>query len=505
METLSALAQGFSIALSPVNLLWALLGCALGTAVGVLPGIGPALAIALLLPITFQVPPEAAFILFAGIYYGAGYGGSTTAILLNVPGESSSIITSLEGHAMALAGRAGPALATAAIGSFVAGTLGTLALTFIGPHVAALALHFGPADYFGLTVFAFMSVSAVLGRSALKGLAALALGVMLGAIGVDGQTGQPRFTFGVPELLDGISVVLVAVALFAVSETLDFALAWHRGESFALVKPQGALSLSRDDWSRSWRAWLRGTGIGFPIGALPAGGGELPTFISYWLEKRLARRPQEFGHGAIEGVAGPEAANNAAGCGVLLPLLTLGLPTSATAALILSAFQSYGIRPGPFLFTEQGALVWTIIASLYIGNVMLLVLNLPLVGVWVRFLRIPPPHLFAGILMFATIGTYGISGSVVDLVLLYTVGAIGLGMRRFGFPAAPVIIGMVLGPIAEQSFRQAMTISQGDPLIFLSRPIAAVLLITAALVPLALLAWRNHCASPQTIAPVEKA
>ena len=479
METLLALGQGFALALDPVNLLWALAGVTLGTAVGVLPGIGPALTIALLLPITYKVGATGAFIMFAGIYYGAMFGGSTTSILLNTPGESATIVTALEGNLMARRGRAAPALATAAIGSFVAGTLGTLGLTFLAPLVVEIALAFSPAAYFALMVLAFVTVSAVLGCSAPKGFASLFLGLGFGLIGVDLLTGQARYTFGVPELLDGFNVVIVAVGLFAVGETIYLALHGPRG-----VAPRSAVSgrlwLSREDWRRSWKPWLRGTLIGFPLGALPAGGAEIPTFLSYFVEKRLARRPEEFGHGAIEGVAGPEAANNASAAGVLVPMLTLGLPTSATAAIMLSAFQSYGINPGPLLLQTQPDLVWTLIASLYLGNVMLLVLNLPLIGVWVRVLSIPPPLLYGGILVFATVGAYGISHSAIDLVLLYAIGGVGYLMRRFDYPSAPAIIGMVLGPLAEQELRRALQISQGDPSVFATDPLAAALLALAA-------------------------
>ncbi|MCW5749547.1 MAG: tripartite tricarboxylate transporter permease [Alphaproteobacteria bacterium] len=480
METLGQLAHGFAVALTPLNLLWAFVGVFLGTAVGVLPGLGPALTIALLLPITFSVDATGAFILFAGIYYGAMYGGSTTSILLNTPGESATIVTALEGNRMARRGRAGPALATAAIGSFVAGTVGTLGLTFLAPLVVEFALRFGPAEYFSLMVLAFVTVSAMLGASALRGLAALLVGLFLGLIGVDLQTGQARFTFGVPELLDGIDVIVVAVGLFAVGETL-FLAAHPRPAEQAPLKVSGSLWMTRDDWRRSWKAWLRGSGIGFPLGSLPAGGAEVPTFISYFVEKKLSRRPEEFGQGAIEGVAGPEAANNASAAGVLVPMLSLGLPTSATAAIMLSAFQSYGISPGPLLFQNQADLVWGLIASLYIGNAMLLVLNLPLIGLWVRILSVPAPLLYAGILVFATIGTYGISQSPVDLLLLYAMGGMGYLMRRFDFPTAPVIIGLILGPLAEQEFRRAMTISGGDLTVFLSKPLSATLLALALL------------------------
>lgn len=480
MDSLAGLTKGFAIALTPINLLWCLLGTTLGTAIGVLPGLGPALTIALLLPITFKVDPTAAFILFAGIYYGAMYGGSTTSILLNTPGESATIVTALEGNKMARKGRAGAALATAAIGSFVAGTIGTLGLTFLAPLVVDVALRFGPADYFALMVLAFVTVSAVLGSSAVRGLTALVIGIWLGMIGVDLQTGQARFTFGVPELLDGINVIIVAVGLFAVGETLYMASRASTGQD-EVIPLKGSLWMTRDEWRRSWPAWLRGTAFGFPIGAMPAGGAEIPTFLSYYTEKKLSKYPEEFGHGAIEGVAGPEAANNASAAGVLVPMLTLGLPTSATAAIMLSAFQSYGINPGPLLFQTQPDLVWGLIASLFIGNVMLLVLNLPMIAIWVKMLMIPQPLLYAGILVFATIGTYGITQSIVDLLLLYAVGFAGYLMRRYDFPTAPVIIGMILGPLAEQNLRQAMTISAGDWSVFFTRPLSASLLALAAL------------------------
>ena len=484
MESLQHLASGFAVALTPINLMWCLLGCTLGTAIGVLPGLGPALTIALLLPITFKVEPTAAFILFAGIYYGAMYGGSTTSILLNTPGESATIVTALEGNKMARGGRAGAALATSAIGSFVAGTIGTLGIAFLAPVVVDIALKFGPADYFSLMVLAFVTVSAVLGSSAIRGLSALFLGIWLGLIGIDLQTGQARFTFGVQELLDGVNVIIVAVGLFAVGETLYMASRRLSGGD-EIIPLRGSLWMTKEEWSRSWKPWLRGTAIGFPIGAMPAGGAEIPTFLSYFMEKKFSKKPEEFGHGAIEGVAGPEAANNASAAGVLVPMLTLGLPTSATAAIMLSAFQSYGINPGPMLLTTQPQLVWGLIASLLIGNVMLLALNLPMIAVWVKMLHIPAPLLYAGILVFATIGTYGISQSPFDLVLLYVIGTIGFLMRRYDFPTAPVIIGVILGPLAEQNFRQAMTISAGDWTVFFTRPLSASILAIAAFAILA--------------------
>lgn len=484
METWSALADGFRVALTPGHLAWSLVGVCLGTAVGVLPGIGPALTVSLLLPVTFSVEPTAAFIMFAGIYYGAMYGGSTTSILLNTPGESATIVTALEGNKMARAGRGGAALATAAIGSFVAGTLATLGLAFAAPLFVTLALRMGPAEYFGLMVVAFAAVVGVLGNSIVKGLISLFLGLTLGLIGLDPRDGQARLTFGLPYLLDGIDPVIVAVGLFAVGETLFLASRRASGKD-ELVPLRGSLWMTREEWSRSWRPWLRGTAIGFPLGALPAGGSELPTFLSYGLEKRLARKPEEFGKGAIEGVAGPEAANNAAAAGTLVPLLTLGLPTSATAAMLLAAFQQYGLRPGPLLFESEPALVWGVIASLFVGNTMLLLLNLPLVGLWIRLLRVPQPLLYGGILVLATVGAYSVHSSRADLVLLCVIGAVGFALRVWEFPIAPVIIGLLLGPMAEQQLGRALAIGEGNAFVLLARPASAALLAIAAL----MLAW----------------
>ncbi len=481
MNSFEALLAGFATALEPSILMYGFLGCFVGTLVGVLPGIGPALTIALLLPLTFKVPAVGMFVLFAGIYYGAMYGGSTTSILLNTPGESATVMTSLEGNKMARRGRAGAALATAAIGSFVAGTIATIALTFFAPLVVEAALAFGPAEYFSLMVLALVAVTAVLGNSVLRGMISLAAGLLFGLVGVDLQTGQPRFTFGQMELLDGIEVTIAAVGLFAVGEALF--LAWQGRESKKpdVLKVSDSLMLTKEDLKRSWKPWLRGTFFGFPIGAMPAGGAELPTLLSYYTEKKLSKKPEEFGHGAIEGVAGPEAANNASAAGVLMPLLTLGIPTSATAAIILSAFESYGIRPGPTLFTEQGSLVWTLIASLYIGNVILLILNLPLVGLWVKLLKIPTPWLYAGIIVISAAGVYGASNSPFDLALLFFFGLIGYAFRRFDFPMAPLIIGLILGPMAENSMRQALVISMGDYSTFVTRPISATILGIALL------------------------
>jgi putative tricarboxylic transport membrane protein len=478
MDPLQGLADGFAIAVQPEHLLFAAVGVTLGTLVGVLPGIGPALTIALLLPLTFNFEPTAAFIMFAGIYYGGMYGGSTTSILLNTPGESASVATTIEGFAMAKAGRGGAALATAAIGSFVAGTIGTLAITFLAPIVAQAARVFQFADYFSLMVLAFVSVSALVGRSLLRGMISLFMGLFIGLIGIDALTGQARYTFGVPQLLNGLDVVVVAVGLFAVGEALHVA-GRARSVREQFVPVRGSVMMSREELRRSWRPWLRGTAIGFPIGSLPAGGAEIPTFLSYAVERRLSRRKGEWGKGAIEGVAGPEAANNAAFSGVLVPLLTLGIPTSATAAILLVAFQIYNLQPGPLLFQNSPDLVWALIASLYIGNVMLLVLNLPLIRLWVKILSIPRALLYSAILVFATLGVYSVSNSVIDVLVMYVIGAIGFFMRRLDIPVGPMVLGVILGPLMELQFRRALAASQGDLSIFVTRPISLTFLLLA--------------------------
>ncbi|MES2530408.1 MAG: tripartite tricarboxylate transporter permease [Pseudomonadota bacterium] len=479
MDIFNALMAGFAAAITPVNLLWCLVGCALGTAVGVLPGIGPAVAVAMLLPITSKVDVTASMIFFSGIYYGAMYGGSTTSILLNTPGETASMVTAMEGNKMAKSGRAGAALATAAIGSFVAGTIATVIVTLFAPFVAEFAVKLGPPEYFLLMLLAFTTVSAVLGKSTLRGMTALFVGLAAGCVGLDQISGQGRYTGGIPEMLDGIEIVLVAVGLFAVAEVLYAVL--YEGK---VVEAQNKLSrvhMSKRDWKRSIPAWLRGTAIGTPFGCIPAGGTEIPTFLSYAMEKKLAKDKDakaEFGTtGAIEGVAGPEAANNATVTAALIPLLTLGIPTSNTTAILLGAFQNYGIQPGPQLFTTSAALVWALIASLYIGNVMLLVLNLPMVGLWVKLLKIPKPQLYAGILIFATVGAYGMRQSAFDLFLLYAIGVLGVIMRRFDFPTAPVVVGMILGPLAEAQLRNAMSIGEGSAAVFVQRPMSIVLIV----------------------------
>lgn len=485
---------GFATAGTPINLLWALAGCALGTAIGVLPGLGPAVTVAMLLPITGQVEATASMIFFAGIYYGAMYGGSTTSILLNTPGETGTMVTALEGFKMAKNGRAGAALATSAIGSFVAGTIATILVTLFAPFLAEFAVKLGPPEYFCLMLLAFTTVSAVLGQSTLRGITALFFGLALGLVGMDQITGQVRYTGGVIEFMDGVEVVLVAVGLFAVTEALYNAL--YEGKSEASLNKMNRAHMTRSEWKRSWPAWLRGTFIGFPFGTIPAGGSEIPTFLSYATERKLAdpEHKKEFGTtGAIEGVAGPEAANNAAVTATLVPLLTLGIPTSVTAAILLSALQNYGINAGPQLFQTSSALVWALIASLYIGNVMLLVLNLPMVGLWVKLLKIPKAPLYAGILIFATVGVYGMRQSSFDLFVMFGLALVGVALRRFDFPTAPVIVGLILGPLAEAQFRNAMSIGEGSAAVFFERPMSATLLaiVVLVLVTPRLLAWHR--------------
>ncbi|MFE9202437.1 tripartite tricarboxylate transporter permease [Micromonospora sp. NPDC007230] len=496
MDGIDGLITGFAVALTLQNLLYALVGTVAGTLVGVLPGIGPALTIALLLPLTYSLPAEAAFILFAGIYYGAMYGGSTTSILLNTPGESGSMITAIEGSKMARAGRAAAALATAAIGSFVAGTIATVALAFAAPYVVDVALALGPADYLALTVVAFMTVAALLGSSAARGFTSVAIGLAVGLIGLDAQSGAARFTFGVPRLLDGIDTVTIIVALFAMGEVIYLA-AKLRPSQPKILELRGRAVLTREDWRRSWPAWLRGTAIGWPLGAVPVGGSEIPTFLSYAVEKKLSRHRAEFGKGGIEGVAGPEATNNANAAGALMPLLTLGLPTSATAAVILVAFQQYGLQPGPLLLEKEPDLVWGLIAALLMGNAMLLLLNLPLVGLWAKVLRIPTPYLYAGIVTFALLGAYSINGAVFDVYVLLVFGVLGYFLRQYGFPIAPLIIGVILGPVAETQLRRALAISDGDPLALVSSPFsiaAYTVVVLVALVPRLMNRWQRRTA-----------
>jgi len=460
MDQFGLLLDGFGTALTPMNLLLAAVGVLLGTFIGVLPGIGPAMAVALLLPVTYGLNPTSAFIMFAGIYYGGMFGGSTTSILLNTPGESFSVVTAIEGNKMAKAGRGSQALAAAAIGHFIGAMIGTIGLVLLAPFVASLAVDIGAPDYFAIMILAFIAVTSVLGSSRIRGIASLLIGLTIGLVGLDEMTGQSRLTFGSLELTDGIDVVIVAVGLFAVGESLWIASRLRHNIERPI--PVGRPWLGREDLKRTWKPWLRGPLIGFPFGAIPAGGAEIPTFLSYATEKRLSKHRDEFGSGAIEGVAGPESTASASASGTLVTMLTLGLPTTATAAVMLAAFQQYGIQPGPLLFEREPALVWGLIASLFVGTVLLLVLNLPLAPVWAKLLKIPRPYLYAGILFFASVGAYAVSGQVVDLIVLFVIGALGFAMRRYGLPILPAIIGVILGPAAEQQMRRALQLSDGS-------------------------------------------
>lgn len=484
MNNASSLMDGFVSALSFTNLGFGLLGTFLGTLVGVLPGIGPALAIALLLPITYTVAPSSALIMFAAIYYGAMYGGSTTSILLNTPGESGSVMTALEGNQMARRGRAGAALATAAIGSFIAGSIATLILAFAAPEIADLAIKVGSADYVALMLVAFTTVGSLLGSSQIRGFISLAIGLVLGLVGADLQSGLTRLAFGNVSASEGIETVIVIVSIFALGEALYIA-SRFKDSGWTVISMKGKALMSREDVRRSWKPWLRGTAIGFPLGIIPAGGSEVPTFLSYSVEKKLSKHPEEFGKGAIEGVAGPEAANNANAAGALVPLLALGLPTSATAAVILVAFQTYQIEAGPMLFATNPDLIWTLIASLFIGNTLLLVMNLPLVRVWVQLLKIPRPYLFAGISCFALLGAYALNGSTFDLQVAIAIGIVGFLFRRFGMPITPLILGLILGPNLELQFRRALQISAGDYGTLIATPLSKILYISLILVLMA--------------------
>jgi putative tricarboxylic transport membrane protein len=480
MNELGNLIGGFGTVLSPENLLYALIGVLIGSAVGVLPGIGPAMTVALLLPVTYGMEPTTAFIMFAGIYYGGMFGGAITSILLNTPGESASVVTAIEGNLMAKRGRAAQALATAVIGSFVASTIGTALLAFLAPVVVDLAVQLGAPAYFAIMVVALTTVTAVIGSSRIRGFASLALGLAIGLVGIDSISGQQRLTFDVPQLADGIDIVVVAVAVFAVGEALWVGAQLRRTPPKPI--PVGTPWMGRDDLRRSWKPWLRGVAIGFPMGALPAGGAEIPTVISYATEKRLAGKDSEFGKGAIEGVAGPEATNKGSAAGSLVPMLSLGLPANATGAVLLAAFTQFGIQPGPLLFERESDLVWALIASLFIGNVLLLLINLPLAPVWAKLLQIPRPYLYAGILFFASLGAFAVNFQPVDLIVLLVLGLLGFMMRRFGLPVLPLILGVILGPMAEEQLRRTFQLSHGEVSGLWSEPLAVALYGVAALV-----------------------
>ena len=464
MDALTSLADGFSTALSPVNIMWVFLGAVLGTAVGVLPGLGSSMAVALLLPVTLALDPTGALIMLAGVYYGGLFGDSITGILLNTPGNSSAIAATFEGHRMALDGRAAQALATSAIGAFTGGLIATTVVAFGAPAFAGLASAFGPEEFFALTAFAFVATAFVVADSVLKGMAALVIGFTVGVVGIDTQTGTVRYTLGLPELFDGIGIVVITVGLLALGEVLHVASRsrWTNGDR--LVRVQGRPFLSRAEFREALPALLRGTAFGVPFGVIPVGGSEVPTFLSYGTERRLdARRSRpQFGRGAIRGVAGPEAAGNATAGTAMGALLALGLPTAATAALLRGAFEQFGLQTGPLLFERSGDIVWALVASLFIGLFVLLVLNLPFAPLWAKLLLVPRQYLYAGIAVFAGLGIYASAGSVLDLVLLLLLGLLGFLMRRHGVPLAPVLIAVILGPLAETNLRNSLAISQGD-------------------------------------------
>ena len=478
-ELLGQLAVGFDVALTAQNVLYCFAGVLLGTLIGVLPGLGPLATIAMLLPATYALPPVSALIMLAGIYYGAQYGGSTTAILVNLPGESSAVVTCLDGHAMARQGRAGPALAMAAIGSFFAGTVATFLLAVLAPPLAELAFKFGPAEYFSLMVLGLIAAVVLARGSLLKAIAMIILGLLLGIVGADVNTGLFRFTFDVPQLQDGIDFVIVAMGLFGFSEIIAN-LERRRGGIVSIAKVS-SLMPTADDWKRAWAAILRGTGIGSLLGVLPGGGAVLGSFAAYTLEKKISREPQRFGKGAIEGVAAPESANNAGAQTSFIPMLTLGLPSNPVMALMIGAMTIHGITPGPQVMSERPELFWGMIASMWIGNVLLVVLNLPLIGLWVKLLSIPYRLLYPSILLFCCIGVYSINNDAVDVVIALLFGALGYLFIKFDCEPAPLLLGFVLGPMMEENLRRALVLSRGDPTVFVTRPLSLGLLAVALL------------------------
>ena len=500
IETVHNLYLGFSVALSPVILFYAFVGCVIGTLVGVLPGVGPLAGISLLLPATFGLDATRAIVMLSGIYYGAMYGGSTTSILMRIPGEAASVMTCIDGYAMAQRGRAGPALAIAAVGSYIAGTISVLGLMLLAPPLAEFALRFGPPEYFalltlGLLVLAYMSTG-----SMVKALAMAALGLLFGMVGIDGMTGYFRYAYGVVELGDGIGIVPVAVGLFGVAEILHTA---GQPDAPKVQKPKvRELLPSRDEWRQSMWPIGRGTVLGFFIGIVPGSAHVISSFVSYAIEKKLSRRPEQFGRGAVAGVAGPESANNAATSGAFVPMLALGVPSGPIPAVMLAALMVHGMPAGPLLIQQQPKLFWGFIASMYVGNLMLLVLNLPLVGLFVNVLRIPYPILYPSILMFCILGVYAVNSSVVDVWIMLVMGLLGWILRKLDFETAPIVLGVVLAPLIELAFRQSLAMSDGGYGIFVKSPIAATLLtVAAALVLLALrplltrrLDWRSRIA-----------
>jgi putative tricarboxylic transport membrane protein len=494
MDLFQNLALGFSVALSVQNVISCFIGVLLGTLIGVLPGIGPVTGVAVLIPITYGLDPTTALITMAGVYYGAMYGGSTTSILLNVPGESSSVMTCLDGYQMARKGRAGAALGMAALASFIAGTFAVIALTVIAKPLADFAVSFGPPEYFALTFLGLTLVTSLTGKSMIKGIMSGVFGLLVASIGIDAISGAARFTFGNVFLLDGAGFIGVAVGLFAVGEVLV-----NMEEPLQRVFLETKLSVrnllpNAQDWKDSFGALWRGSLIGFVVGVLPGAGATIASFLSYATEKKTSKHPEKFGTGIIEGVAAPEGANNAATGGALVPLLTLGIPGSGTTAVMLGALLIHGMRPGPMLFETNPAFVWGFIASMYLGNIMLLVLNLPLIGMWVQLLRVPYKLLMPIIMIISAVGVYATDNNLFDVWVMFAFGVIGYAMRKLDFHPAPAVLGLVLGPMVERSLRQALTMSHGSLAIFFARPISAVLIIIALLslfTPMVRAVWRR--------------
>jgi len=481
MDILNHILFGFGVALQPVNLLFCFIGVLIGTLVGVLPGLGPVAAISLLLPATFHAPPVASIIMLSGIYYGAMYGGSTTSILVNIPGEAASVVTCLDGYQMARRGRAGAALGISAFGSFIAGTLGVVGLAFMAPPLAAMALKFGPPEYFSLMVLGLTVLTFLAGGSMLKSLMMACFGVVVGNVGLDLITAQPRFTFGLDVLLDGVGLVPVVMGLFGISEVLLNVEEKLSEREIFKTEFKGLLP-TLQDWKDSIWPILRGSGLGFFLGILPGGGAVISSFVSYGVEKKVSKHPEEFGKGAIAGVAGPESANNSATAGAFIPLLTLGLPSNAVMAILLGALMIYNMPPGPRLITAHPNLFWGVITSMYIGNVMLLILNLPLIGLWVKILKIPYPILFPLILLFCLIGAYSLNTNPVEIGLMLIFGVLGYLMKKFKYDGAPLVLAMVLGPLMDNSLRQSLLMSGGSGMIFFTRPICLVIFGTVAII-----------------------
>jgi putative tricarboxylic transport membrane protein len=488
MELLNYLFLGFSVVFEPMNLFYCFTGVLVGTLVGVLPGLGPVAAMSLLLPATFHSTPVASIIMLAGIYYGAMYGGSTTSILVNIPGEAASVMTCLDGYQMARQGRAGPALGISAFGSFIAGTIGIIGMMLISPPLVNFALKFGPPEYFSLMVLGLMVLTFLTSASMVRALMMATFGLMVGTIGLDNISGLARFTFNIPELLDGVGLVPVVMGLFGISEVL-LNLELKTTREVFTTKLKGLLP-TLDDWARSIWAILRGTLLGFFLGILPGGGAVIASFVSYAVEKRVSKNPEKFGKGAIEGVAAPEAANNAAAQGAFIPLLTLGIPSNVVMALLLGALIVHGVTPGPLLLSQHPQLFWGVVASMYVGNIMLLALNLPLIGMWVQLLKVPYAILFPIIILFCLIGSYSINNSSTDVAIMLVFGVMGYLMKKISLEAAPMVLAFVLGPMMETALRQSLIKSRGSFSIFFTRPISATCLIIAiALMVIPLLPW----------------